>query len=387
MSISRVLEEKIRQIEDQKQKLYEKVMSEDGFWTLWDRFLDLYEFTYDWSSLLTSITHLLLIELASTFQIPELTIEIPELTFILPPELMMQGYRKAIYGVSRYDESYYDPVNWTEAVKRLFFYIITQVFNYPTQAIELDAFSKSTGIPETYIYDLMSRVQALMNYLTENIICGFWICGVSKLSKPEKVKDTYVSYVPYIDAKFNVWESDLASVFEASFAPVCGRWVCGFGRVVPRSTAIYKPILPTQLSWWIINNVREQMNRFILNLTGFKLREAPSFYTARKPVIYGEKFATMYNVDAIIRPYLESLGLDPVKVNAYLDFAREYIFGRVKTHRPSKRGFKYLDVASWETYIIEKWKKAGLDESIMRKIIETIKPLAEIEWARAMRGL
>jgi len=378
----------IKKVEEQKEKMFRKW----DLWTLWDRFIDEFDWYSKWTSLANLISHLLAILMSSDFQIK---IEIPEIEIEIPPpehpEFNLGGYQKAVYGKSPYDRSYYDPPQLVEALKKLFMYIITQGFKYTKSHVDYRSIAQSLGISEDLVRDYMMRVDFLMRVFTEQIICGFWICGMSKLSKTERVwlwsGDADVLKYTAVTPDFEYLDPDSANSFEPAFAPICGFWICGFGRSVPRGRIIYRPVLPKEFTEWVDSNVLSQLDRFVFNLTGFKLWEPVKYYESRKVIRYGEKMTLMYMIEEIVKNMLTTVNVDPIKIQSYVNAIWEFIFGKVKKHRPCKQGFKYVTDEEWKRYIVEKWRKAGLDVNVLNQLIERFKGIAEIVWERLEKGI
>jgi len=381
---NKVLEEKKRQLYYQKAKLYNKLMSKNAFYTLWDRFVDLFDWLNENTSLANIVSHLVLTDWGWTWEIPEFPefeIKIPP----LPPGAM--GYRKAIYGVSQYDLSYYDPITWYEVLKKMALYVITQGYKYTTASIEEKPISEVSKIFETLIFNYFMRIQGIIDAVINNLICGFWILGYSKLSKPPKEYGRYKTTTIYTKPDLEILETPITNLAEIVHAPINHYWVCGFHRAIPNREKTFRPVYLPELPNWIRENVRKQMTRFAFNYTGFKLREFVDMFKSRKTNMYHEKFSLMYDLHTLIYSKIEKIVQDPIKINAYIKFAYEYIFGKVKKHRLSKTVFKYVDVKDWENYIILKWKNAGLDENILRQLIELLRPIAEMVWEKRLKEI
>jgi len=391
MAVSEIIKRKKMEVDLQKLKLYEKTMTTDAFYTSWERYLDLETYTRIMSTITNIVSHIILIEIGAMFQIPKFEVKYPEVVIEIPTEeiekTLWTGYSKGVYGISRYDECYYDPPQLYEALKNLAFYLITQSYNYPTTKLEKDAFASGVEFYRDYVFDILCRVQSLLEFILNNIVCGFWICGVSKLSRPKYMHGRWFTPVKYWSPELKQWTTHYANIQEISHGIVCGRWVCGFARAVtitkPLFRQLYKPYIPN----WIRYDVRTQLDRFLLNIAGFKQREYVPFEKSRKTHLYAEKFYLMYDVHGIVYSLISKYETDPFKINTYIRFAYEYIFGRIKKHRPSKASFIALPESSWETYIIEKWKKAGLREDLMRMIIERLRGVAHIVWNRRLMNV
>jgi len=374
--ISQRLIELKKQLHEQKEKLFNKLMTSDAFYTLWDRWLQLFEWLLKDITFETLISHLLKFVIGMDWLLSETTTEIQPL-----------GYVKGVYGKTPYGLSYYDPINWQEALKRLLEYFVVKGINYVPTRIELDGIAETLGIPRDYVYDLACRIQQILNLIINNIICGFWICGISRLSPTTYELEAYVHYTDYYTPDYTVMTTDHASNPEALFAPVCGRWVCGFGRIVARMERNYFPILDPRTTHWIDTDVLAQLDRFVSNITGFKLREFTSLELSKKAQLYGEKMHLMYDIDHIVYSIVNRYETDPMKINAYIRFAYEYLFAKVKKHKPLKRGFQYVTAEEFERYLIQKWKKVGLNEHLLRKLIEFLRPIAELVWYRRLKGI
>jgi len=400
-------EELIRKIHEQKRKLYEKAMTFDAVLLEWDRYLDLYDYILKWGTIVNTITSLIWLDIAWTFNLPpvEVGIAIP-IKIEIPPEVTIQctygvarygmcsyetvvvtptniiSYQKAIYGKSPYDMSYYDPYEWVNAMNQLMFYLLLQSFKHYTAHVEYPSIAEALETFKDIANNYANRVLMLFQLIINYPICGFVICGVTKLNPTKKVDGVDIAEFPFISSEFEIIQTDSASVFEQAMGFICGLTPCGLGRAVARGYKTYRPLLSTETSWWIDRRVLEQMANYMVNIGGRRRYEGKPFEFSRKVKLYAEKFTINYLVHTIVYRYVSKIIQDPIKINAYIRFALEYVFARVKKHKPSKRGLMYVPEKDYEEYIITKWKRMGLDETIMRKIIEMLRGLAHEVWNR-----
>jgi len=363
----------MQEINNQKRMLYEKSMTMDGVFTEWDRYFQNIEQMFEFGTLVNIITSLLFIDLKFTyslewFELP-LMIEIP---VEFPPTINFTGYKKAIYDVSRYDESYYDPPQVVKAIKQLATYLVHESFNYPKGRIEYPSIARGLDTFESIMLNYAWRVPLLMELILNNHVAGFVIAGVSRVSPTAKATCYRYVNVTHTNVDLKVHTTAVSNIFESAHAPIAGLTPAGIGRAVPKYPRNYKPMFKESLAWFIRDHVRWQIGNFLMNWHGRRRM----IDAQEKLETYGDKMGLAYMVHNIAYNIVSKIVTDPMKINAYTRFAIEYVFGRVKKHRPSKAGFRYLDPTSYENYLITKWKNAGLDEALLRRLIELLRPIA-----------
>jgi len=383
-----------RQVEWQKRKLYEKTMTKLAFYLLWDRFLDLFELELEFGYRLNILSHLLLFSFALDFGIldfyftfPWKAPEIPVLHVPIDQWNLLNyvAYRKGIYDVTQYDMCYYDPVDWMEAIKRLAFYAVTHSTRYTTARDEVHSLAKSLDMPEQVVWNYLWRIDLILNAIDQAIFNGAWIVGRSRLGKCRKVRGKYVAEITFTTLDLEEKTTELSNLLEAACAPFCGAWVLGLNRVIKHTG---EPV-PSDFSWWVIRDVRGEVDRFIFNIGGRRMREYVPFHSSGKAMKYGHKMSIVTDIHMLVKSMLSNTVTDPIKLNAYCRFAVEYVLGRVKEHRPCKTGFLYVSDEDWERYVVTKWERKGLDRGIMKRIISLIKHYVEQlhreEFKRLMR--
>jgi len=366
-----------------KKKLYQK----QDWLVLWDRFFQIDELLFKDISLTTAISHILAIKVKWDFGIE---VEIP-FSVAPPPEMpewlkqtRYPTYQKAVYGKSTYGTSYYDPEQWREAVKKLFFYAITQGYRYTTGTNEYKGFGKGEIIREGISFDKLSRVSMLVYVITEAPFCGFVIPGLTKIAPCYKKEGTWVTKIGVTTPEGYAFETEVSYIWEISHGHICGISACGISRAVGYRGIKPKPIVPIEAADWIFKDVRFQHARFIANLTAMKLPRAPTLQKTTWTEEYARWTTLVKLCERRLRAYLEKRGIDPMQINAYLDFLRELLFGRVKKHRPGKRGFVYLYEEKFLNYLIGKYVRMGLNEKILREIIDLFIDVARHVWQQRL---
>ena len=372
--VNRKIIEIVEQIEQQKRKLYQKTQTLDAFFTLWDRFLELDDFIRILASLLNLLTNIDLQGLLGPYGI-----ELP------PMRWNVKFYMKAYYGISKYDESYYDPSVWQRAFMNLAMYVVQQCYNYVGIRHETTAISEAVGGYDAWYENMLGRIPLIMQLLINNLVCGFWILGLSRLSQLRKTPKGAITSGLFVTRDLKYIEVKARHLLEVVLAPICGHWVCGFNYVISEDPKKNRFIIPETYPEKIRQQVREQDIRFVYNLTGIKLLTWKPFYKEERVHTYAEKVINMHIVEHIVDNILRKYEVDPIKRMAYYDFARELLFGRYKSHRPAKRAFYLLSEDKFVNYLFEKYVKMGLDPNILKEIYNRLILYARNIWRRLPR--
>ena len=391
----------LSEVRRMKKKLYDKTMTVDAFYTTWDRFIDIFD-DLNMTVFVTNVSTSLFDILASIdFNFPSVNLNaikiLENFGFVsryIPARYGYSTYGKSmitqgtsltnyvvgIYDETQYDVSIFDPEDIWKAIGLLKKKFLTEVMNYVARIHASHSFSKSFNIFFGYTDDIFERVYLIIEAIFNYHICGFVVCGYSKLGEVTKIEESYYGTIwsprgYYF--KFN-------NILQLWFAPRCGISVCGFFRIVPKSKQLLEEMLkliPFNIVLReLLEFAREQRDRFLMNITGIKLVSPYKWYQERKVESYGNKMYILTLIDRQVKNILRKMNVDPVKLQLYVSFVKELVFGRSKKHTYFGKGWLYVDINRFKEYLFTKYEKMGLDRNILEYLYNRFINVAQYWW-------
>jgi hypothetical protein len=360
----------IKKYRQSKYKLYDKTMNLDSFYDLWDRF----NFEFPVLNFRISIVNLI--------------VKLMNLKFFLDfqfKHFKLSGYKKAYYGITKYGEGFVDPSSWIEVIKLLNTYLFTEVLNYVAGKNLYKAQKVISSIYESYYADLFTRVNILLHYVLEHTVCGCVICGFTKLSDTKKDIEKNTIKIKFVTPYFTHLESPCNSLILAHHAHICGVTPCGFSRAIsidPRKNsqfvvyANYKQIIDIAHK-----DAQEQLDRFLINITGIKLLTTSERNKDIKIDVYYEKMLITSIIENVVHSILSNEKVDILTLRNYVNFAKEFVLGRYKKHTKFRRFYRIVDDYDFINYLIQKYEEMGCDRELLYKIVNVLYEFAKWYWS------
>ena len=422
MAVSKRLQELLLQLEWAKRKWWAKDQTLEALWIIGDRFLQIMDYLWQWISFYILFQHWWLYYLTINFGFNfdefyqmklEFKFELPDIEDILKGLLikiirtdineLFREFYFDYYGIelpvwfrldrdtfieyftekyawdilkesyiipARYGITYYgNSVYWKEDLSNAISGTLEKHGFYPYARYIADIFEESLDVISALLEELKVRLSILKSIFTEMTVCGCVICGVSKVPEEKIINGERYFVLRYTTPEGETVEAYIKTIDHALFGTICGISRCGYTRCLPPEQSFFHP----NASEFIIYRVNEIMGRFLSNITGLSLSEgtigAVEPFRATKTLDYGTKLQLRYMIDFVVRGFLSRYPLDPMTINAYVNFAVDYVFSRIRKHHHYEQWLRTLSQEEYEKFFIAKYKRMGLDETLLRQII------------------
>ena len=325
-------------------------------------------FGFDWE--VTDFYNVDLFDL--TFPI-EVRIKYPELRPI----------QKARYGITKYGEGIYDPPQPTskeleEALWDLRYKATTQddtTWNQKgipmlTNAEFFKDIFEKRGVKRLYLEGVEDTLAWAEGVVLNCAYVGFSVVGVSKVmprrSLPFGGKYGYASTKKLRNPKD--WEEELEVPTFQIYETQVGFARVGYCRVMGKERGSGVRLVP-MVSREVTNVLRDEIKGF-RDRTATTWQRVFFYQRQRKLLETGGRFQIHHhNIINLVRQVCDEKGIIAQIRQGYIAFAKEIAYLKYKGHVK----YTHYKTELTEDEIIEKWKRRGLDESVMREILHKIR--------------
>ena len=410
------LEELIRELDNQKRKYHEKLLSVDGEWSLVLRTMDVFDIALDLSALLipefyfSSMAGSLLFGL-DLFDLEPLSLEFswryPTLDewlngvsivfsraapgYATPVEQFIstgvkEEHRqdiersmlsKGVYGRSRYGQSYYDPAAVRKLLEQMLLVFFKKHAPHTSRRTAIEATAKALGInPELarYMHDIASMTMASH---VGCFILDYGLLDVSYLCE-EYEADPRMGKVRYIDYDGSEREAEIMTLADMMFGCILDVSALDYCYLMPDEDVFHHSENP------YIDAVDQKLHnfrdRFMLTPLGFsnyvRGDEAEDYHKCERTNVWGELMALRYTVEHVVESFLarEVPDLDPFSRRKYISAALQLVGHTGKRHRWGYGVFKYMALEELREWWLDYWSKQGLDLKALEKIFSLVEP-------------
>lgn len=306
-------------------------------------------------------------------------------TQFIKPKYQMSFF-KYIMQIARYDQSRYNTGGYYQerieppvqhgSVSSVFYQAWTPV-RY--------GMSVASKVPEWTMQHLGEVAKLGARLVRFRGFWGFGMWGVSSWSPMEETARGRVTPIDYTlpdGRRIKIRIRYLQELFGMNWWGV-GRW--GASRWTVGTESIYT----NEILNYIKQRLRDMEDRYIANLTGQSLWEGPKVELgveySTKAHRWGEFMSIRAQIETVVDAVLAKYHVDPITARKYKSFALEYVFGRFKRRNVCLQGQNVFDDQQFETYVVEKWLKLGLDPNIVEELRSRLRPVVRIVWERLFR--
>ena len=415
--MSSKLWELLQELDQQKRKYHEKVLSIDGEWSVFLRAMQVYDLMIDISHLLIPEFYYASMSLSLLFGLDLFEVEPLNLEFtwrfptldewlrgvgvvierVLPdiatdvekfvdiniaPEhrgnILGTMREKCVYGKSAYGECYVDPAAVREFLRSTQVLLLLKHASMPQRRATLEALIKALNINADVARSTHDRMSMVVYQHTECFTLDYSVLDISRLCE-ESPEAPGMGVVPFVDIEGNV---RTASVYKLADSQ--------YGCILDVSTLDYCYLLPEEDIYMhspeaYIASLEEKLRRFRGRTTitapavsnYVRGDEAADYHKCERTNIWGELMAMRYTLEAVVDSILNSLapGADPITRRKYITAVQQLVGHAGKRHRWGFVAYKAMTEEELEKWWLEHWTAMGLDRGILEKILAVVKPL------------
>jgi len=274
--------------------------------------------------------------------------------------------RKARYGITKYGESYYDPVNVrlfiANTVPRFFHNLkVRGDFKNFT-----DSYRDALGVLDTISKYIFNRLHMLFEAQRQNFILGYGVLGYSRLTP--RASDT--ARLEVLDYDGRLLEVKYKFLDHVHNAFILGLTPLGFGFLGGKET-IYKEPSPRCVKW--VNDIAwNTIPRYYHTPWAVgnynKLEERADFRVSERADQYMALQLLRYKLEDIVSNILEGEDLTVTELRQYKNAVTQLIALRTKRHKWGYKPFKQFNDEELKKWWIEYWVRQGLNKSLLEKI-------------------
>jgi len=405
-NLTRLLEE----INRQKRAYHQKVMTPDGEWTNFLRFMQTYDIYIDWTNLVIPEFVFSAVSVLMQFGIDPIELDIFKIQFEyrLPSlEEMLRGLNivverlpldrllselnmqlnfadfcaanfdpsicpgvipKCIFGQTRYGECYVDPEAMREFLKNTILAMFKRHQDWNARRRHVEALAKALDVSSDTVASVYNRIELMKRTYTELFTLNYSRLNVSKLA-PDDTKTEFLTYDGKVEEVSVTYLSDaiLGCMLNVAVLDQCF--------LTPDSSLFRTDVERTYESPPITDTVDRMIKR---NISGYLYtpmalanyatgEERETYWKSRRVETWGQLMAFVHLVDAFARTFAQDE--DVFTQNMYAN-ALKHLIGLVKRHGWGHRVFELLTDEETKTYWITYWKSMGLDESKLNELYE-----------------
>ena len=281
--------------------------------------------------------------------------------------------RKAIYGVTRYDESYYDPTAVREFFRSTLYTFMKKDITLEEARNKIEATAKVLSIHEELARTIFNRLSAITSIKDRALTWdyGWW----DRSYWSEEGSEGLIEFRNYELQSVKMPYEDLID-YQA-----CGFWddaiwdyFCWCDEIHP--FRVEEPNLP-MLAEAVWVNFRNRIISTYLAVANYQTLEERSEWTKSLRVdTYALPMSMRMHleriVESIVRMYEPAI--DPCRLRSYKSAALQ-IFGELTAmHRWGTEMYKAMSEEELREWWLEKWSRDGLDRGVLEAIYRSIRP-------------
>ena len=409
-------------VAEQKLKYWLKTLSEEAIdantWRMFDTF-DWGSFLGDWvlsDTLFSSLVAMLLFDIPLSDIVPWLlnwTIELPSLDEFLHgvliklepvdislefPELAsvfdtvwaifadevaegVAGMRleKAIYGRSRYDESYYDPLAVREFLRSTLFAFTKKGISWPEARLRVEAAAERLGVPEDLarvVFDRLSMISAVKERAATWDYA--WWDGSSWALEGSGGAVEFVTYDLTVEAVEyeQLFDAQAGGIWDHSCWEYCF-WtpdVPAYRFDPEKLKAAFDVYRDALVSGW-----RKRFTVTALAVANYQRAEERRSWRSGRVETFAVPASHRQRIEALVESVVKGLdpNVDPVRLRLYESAALDVYGSLYGVHKWGTEMHRAMTPEELKGYWLSKWSGDGLDPAVLEKLWETVKPVVD----------
>jgi len=419
----------IKELRRQKQKYHAKVLSSDALFANWLRGMDIEgllpwyvwllmpEFTY------AGLAFSILFDLDPSEVIPanwDFDVDLPDLDELLQgilaeiksidwseiyemlknletyiqqnvseeyqADILGSRMKKAVYGVSKFNRSYYDPPAVREALRSTFFKLWSERYTLEQLRRDLDALAKTLNLSPGFVQLVFNKISQVIYAQPSAMILGYGVLGRSRLGKrvenQEQAEMTMITH----ELELQYWRGN--TLDHAQMGLVLGVVPLGYGYLLPNKTIYKKPVLPEKylpLTRYVYDRGSKLIHKMSWNPFTFgnynRPDEQQDYRRSERADQYMSLQLIRYQIERIVDPLIRQYETNPIKIRMYKSAALQLVSLPAKRHRWGYEAFRAMTEQELVEWWKQHWASQGLNSELLEAIYERLKRWLP-EWRR-----
>ena len=410
-------------VAEQKLKYWTKSLSEDAIdsntWRMFDTF-DLGSFWGDWvlsDTLFSSLVSMLLFDIPLSditpwllnweIELPsideflrgvliklepiDISIQFPELTSIFDTAWSIftdevaegvAGTRlvKAIYGQSRYDESYYDPEAVREFLRSTLYAFMKKNISWSEVKTRVEKAAQQLGVPEDLVRTVFDRLSMITSIKEAAATWDFAWWDTSSWS-PE----THSGAVEFVTYDLTTESVEYEQLFDAQGSGVWDYACWDYCYWTPETPAYRFDEQKMLVAFdtyrdFIVQGFRRRYLATALAAANYQTAPERRTWSSGRTETYALPVSQRYRIESIVDNVVKSKvpDIDPVRLRLYKSAALDIYGSLYGVHRWGSEMQRAMSADEYKQYWISKWSADSLDPDVLSAIWDNVKPVIDI---------
>jgi|GEM_PF-1597470 len=297
---------------------------------------------------------------------------------IVPPEyeeyFKKEESKKARYGVTKYGEGYYDPPVIREFMRATFLEIFKRKPRLKRLRDWLKEVKRTQDFAEWVPASAYHRIALLHEILYNDFILDFGLLNISVLH-PKEEKGRSVEIEDYEGVSRTVEyetlpDAEMGFILDISYLNV--------DYLIPRDFRYKKTVVGVTPyhTWFSDKKVRDFIARYRATHIGFinyqRIEEMMDWHKSERAEQYGELQRIRYTIDSMVTNILKDKDVDAFRLNLYRRAVNQLIGHKKKRHKWGYDGWKAMSEEEFKNWWIEHWVRQGLNRDLLNLLYERL---------------
>jgi len=274
---------------------------------------------------------------------------------------------KAVYGVTPWGRGYYDPVVTRDFIRSTFYKLrLLRTPNISWKKI-LEQLIKDFNMTPHLADVIYNRLMAILSAQTNSFILGLGVLGYSKLSK--KVNDWVV--VPIEDIEGHKYDLKFTTLDQLQMGFILGITPLGYGLLLPKKSIYHLP--EGKKSPPAIRFVADKIKRISHKLVYLtwaysnynRVDEMRDFHKSERTFQYDSLQMQRRVIERWVAGQIPPEEANPVKIRQYQNAVLQAISWRAKRHKWGFEVWRTMTEKEFKGWWKDYWKGEGLNPTLL----------------------
>lgn len=299
--------------------------------------------------------------------------------------------RKAIYGVSPFDTSYYDPPAVREALRSTFHKLWVERRTLQHLRSSHDALAETLGVSPGFLELVFNKISQVFFAQPSTMILGYGVLGRSFLG--DKARPEPLARIKMVDHRLELLEWLGNTLDHTQIGLVLGIVPLGYGFLLPPRSVMKKPLTPEQLlplTVFVHDRGWRNIHTFTWNPFTFGNYNRPEEMTDWRRSERADQYMSLqvirYQIEHIVENIVSQYEDNPIRIRMYKNAALQLVSLPVKRHAWGHEAYRAMTEDELREYWLRNWEAQGLNRDVLLAVYNAIWRWLP-EWRRLMLQL
>lgn len=287
-------------------------------------------------------------------------------------EFIPQTLKKAYYGKSKYDESFYDPSHFIEMITSTIWRLRQMNPSDPLYRQTIMELAELLGIQEATLTFITDKVNMILAAQEQTFILGLGILDISILQEPE---DGYVKFT-FTDHAGKTHEVYIKNLSDLLYGLILDVTPLGYGILLPEEDIHRLDEETGDIRFLSFLYTKNETIRNTLPLLPFSFSNYQTFNEMAN--VHANQRVSQYDALNHLRNLLENWvamnipleEANPMTIRQYQNAILQYFGWLTKRHTWGMDIYKQMSEEEYKNFWIKYWVAQGLRESTLNKLYD-----------------